>query len=434
MPWQRRVADVGGEIDPDTGLPAYREVFFTVPRQSGKTFLTLCWQIHRCISSRWDQPQRSVFTAQTGRDARDKWRDELFPLLRNSKMSPLVDKINEGMGNEAVYWVTGSLIRLLSTSASSGHSKTLDQAVLDEIWHDVDDRREQGLRPALITRSDAQILVCSTAGTQASTVYNRKVQKGRQAAAEDDGSGMAYFEWSASDDWEVDDPPDSWWQFMPALGHTITPEVIDSERQAMETQEFKRAYGNRPTKSTDMIVPPPMWQAVCSKAVSADPESGVMFGMDVAHDRTSAAIALCDGQTVELVDHRPGTGWVVERCNELTDKWGGAVGVDHRGPAGVLADSIDRCAKLSSRDVLKACGGLFDAIVEQQVQFRQDSALDTSVEGAVKKTVGDMWAWSRKASTADVTPLMASTVAFEVAGNPAQYVDEQDSESFVIVT
>lgn len=36
MPWQQYVADVALEIDPDTGLLAYREIVLTVPRQSGK--------------------------------------------------------------------------------------------------------------------------------------------------------------------------------------------------------------------------------------------------------------------------------------------------------------------------------------------------------------------------------------------------------------
>ncbi len=66
MPWQRDVAAVACEINPDTGLPAYREVVVTVPRQSGKTTLFLAWQIHRTQSLRWVQPQRSVFSAQTG--------------------------------------------------------------------------------------------------------------------------------------------------------------------------------------------------------------------------------------------------------------------------------------------------------------------------------------------------------------------------------
>ncbi len=58
MPWQRAAADVGCEIDPDTGGPAYREVIITVPRQQGKTTLFVSWQINRCTSPRWAQPQR----------------------------------------------------------------------------------------------------------------------------------------------------------------------------------------------------------------------------------------------------------------------------------------------------------------------------------------------------------------------------------------
>ena len=85
MPWQRDAAMVGCEIDPETGRPAYRKVLITVPRQQGKTTLFLSWQINRCLSPRWVQPQRSAFTAQSGKDARDKWLDELFPLIRRSR-------------------------------------------------------------------------------------------------------------------------------------------------------------------------------------------------------------------------------------------------------------------------------------------------------------------------------------------------------------
>lgn len=427
MPWQSYIADVAGEIDPESGLPAYREVVVTVPRQSGKTTLFLSFQIDRCVS--WGRPQRSVFTAQTGKDARDKWIDELFPLIRSSKLAPLVKQINEGMGNEAIRFKTGSIIRLLSTSASAGHSKTLDQAVLDEIWHDTDDRREQGLRPAMITRPDAQLLICSTAGTQASTVLNRKVLAGRAAAA-DTGRGVAYFEWSAPDGWETSHEESTWFGFMPALcpdppcrcgegrwRHTITIEAVRAERDAMEAPEFKRAYGNRPTAGADMVIPTEVLKRICDP--NAKPEGQLRFGLDVAETRDSAAIAAYAGGVVEIVDHRQGIGWVVDRCNELTAKHGGKVALDFGGPAGVLADSIDQAEKLQGREVVQACGAFYDAIVEAQITFREDEALTAAVEGAVKKQVGDMWVWSRKASIADVTPLMAATLA---ARKPEQEV------------
>lgn len=425
---------IGGEIDLDTGLPAYREIVVTVPRQSGKTTLFLSWQIHRCTSRRWRQPQRSAFTAQSGKDARDKWLDELVPMIRSSRLNRLVDRVNTANGNEHVRWKTGALIRLLSTSTSSGHSKTLHQAVLDEIWHDTDDRREQGLRPAMITIPGAQLLVCSTAGTDASVVLNRKVARGRRAAAEDTGRGIAYFEWSAPDDWDPDDE-DSYFEFMPALcpdppcrcgdgqwRHTVTLETIRGERDSdMPVEEFTRAYGNRPTQSADMIVPLDVWRRVCDP--KASPGRPDRFGLDVAEDRSGAAIvAATDGGAVELIEHRPGLGWVAERCNELTAAHGGKVALDFGGPAGVLADSIDDCERLSGGDVIRACGAMYDAIAEGRVRFRAKpeagDPFTDAVMGAVRKTVGDNWVWSRKASTADVTPLMAATLAWRPIESP----------------
>src|SRR5262245_7346570 len=72
MPWQRLVADVGLELLED-GRPAYREVIVPVPRQSGKTSLILAVEVQRAVG--WAPafgPQRLVYSAQTGADARKK--------------------------------------------------------------------------------------------------------------------------------------------------------------------------------------------------------------------------------------------------------------------------------------------------------------------------------------------------------------------------
>jgi hypothetical protein len=410
MPWQQEVADVGCEYDSRTGQPYYNEVIVTVPRQSGKTSLFLAWQVDRCLN--WGRLQRSVFTAQTGKDARDKWLDELFPLVENSELASFIPRhgINRGMGNEALKFANGSIIRILSTSSASGHSKTLDQAVMDEIWHDADDRREQALRPAMITRSDRQLLVCSTAGTAASTVYNRKVQVGRAAAELDSGRGIAYFEWSAPEEWDPDDQ-ESWWGFMPALGHTITSESIASERMSMPDGEFRRAYGNVPTVGSEIIIPPELWERV--NKPNAKPQGKMRFGLDVAEDRSSAAIvAVGANLVVEVVERRSGDlGWVVKRCNQLTAEHQARIAVDGTGPASGFAKSLTRCDIIKGPDVLRACAALFDAIIENRVTFRQDAAMDAAVVGAIKRVVGDVWAWSRKGATEDVTPLMAATLA-----------------------
>jgi hypothetical protein len=410
MPWQRLVAEAACEYDPKTERPYYTEIVVTVPRQSGKTTLFLSWQLDRCLN--WDRPQRSVFTAQTGKDARDKWLDELFPLIEGSELSALIARhgVNRGMGNESLKFRNGSLIRILSTSAASGHSKTIDQAVMDEIWHDADDRREQGLRPAMITRQDRQLLVCSTAGTAASTVYNRKVQVGRTAVEADSGHGIAYFEWSAPEEWDPTDR-DSWWSFMPALGYTIAPESIEAERLALPDGEFRRAYGNVPTAGSEVLIPPEIWDKVNSD--TAAPEGRVRFGLDVAEDRVAATIVVMGmNNVIEVIEHRTGDlGWIVERCNQLTRQHKAKVSIDATGPASVFRNQLERCDPIKGPDVLRACGALFDAIVEGRITFRRDPAMDAAVLGAVKRVVVDQWAWSRKGATADVTPLMAATLA-----------------------
>lgn len=453
MPWQRHVADIGCEIDPVTGLPAYREVRVTIPRQSGKTTLFLAWQINRCVSRRWAHPQRSAFTAQTGKDARDKWIDELFPLIRHSALKTLVAStgsrlsINEGMGNESIRFKTGSLIRLLSTATTSGHSKTLHQAVMDEVWHDTDDRREQGLRPAMITIPDAQLLVCSTAGTAASVVLNRKVETGRVAALEDSGHGVAYFEWSAPDDWTPDDEV-GYFDFSPALcpdppcrcagpgeswRHTITLDALRAERLAMTPAEFLRAYGNRSNDGKDVewqVIPQADWvKAEDTESAAVDP---IAFAVTVSTDREWASIAAAGARAdgllhVELAERMPGTAWVVERLLELRERWQPcAVVIDAGSPAGSLVAEVEQAGieltKPSVRDVVAAAGAFYDGISGQRavneetgelgpdprvIRHRGQAELTAAVAAAVKRKLGSAFAWDQMAATVDIAPLIA---------------------------
>src|SRR5258708_3321346 len=255
------------------------------------------------------------------------------------------------MGNEYIAFTNGSLIRLLSTSESSGHSKTLHQAVQDEIWHDTDNRRAQALGPSMITVADAQTLICSTAGTAASVILDRYTELGRAAAEADTGYGTAYFEYSAPDGWDPADE-ESYYGFMPALcpdppcrcgrgdggwRHTITMDAVRSERVSMDPAEFARAYGNIPDLSGQKLdrVDLSNWGA-CADAGSrvADP---VALAFSVAPDGSSSAVAVAGRRADglghgEVVDHRPGTAWLVPRVLEVAARWDPCVVV--MNPAG----------------------------------------------------------------------------------------------------
>lgn len=410
MPWQQQIVDVALEVD-DDGVPAYREVFFTVPRQSGKSTLLLAAICDRAVS--WGLPQRIAYTAQTGSDARKMLTQTWVPQVHRSKLDAAVRRVYRSAGAEAIEWKTDSRVECLPNTPDAGHGKTLDMAVLDEIFADTDDRREQAMIPAMTTRRDAQLWMTSTAGTAESAFMLRKVDQGRAAVLEGRSSGMCYFEWSADDDADPDDT-EHWWAFMPALGRTITPSVVEHARATMSDGEFRRAYMNQWTDTSESVIPAAVWQAV-QDADAAPCPPGWVFAVDVLPDRSAASIAVADESgAVELVDNRPGVGWVVGRVSELTERHGGLVVVDQGGPAGSLVDELEGCEPVPSGAVIAACSRFFDAVADRKVRVRPDGRLDASLAGAVKKHVGERWVWSRRGPV-DASPLMAATLAYSAA-------------------
>lgn len=411
MPWQRLVADVGGEIDPETGLPAYREVVFTVPRQSGKTTIVLPWEIQRAHG--WDGPQRICYSAQDGNAARKKLVEDQFPLLEPRKARFAIRRLLRGVGSEAVDFANGSRIVLMASAEDSGHGRTIDMAVKDELFADVDDRRDQSLIPAMATKAAGQILTASTMGTDRSIPFNRLVARGRKAVEEGVRTGIAYFEWSAPLDADPDDP-ETWRACMPALGYTITEPVVRDARNRMTDGEFRRAFLNQLTKADDRVLPIAAWIAVCHEA--AAPEGALTFSLDVNPERSAGVIVSASPGVAEQIAQREGTAWLVGRATELDKKWGPANWiVDSRGPAASLIGDMETAGlavhATSSTELIQACGQFYDGVMGRTVAIRRSAQLDDAAAGAARRRVGDAWAWTRKSAGADISPLVAVTLA-----------------------
>jgi len=415
MPWQRHVADVGLEVDPDTGLLAYRSVVVLLPRQNGKTTLVLAWELERALL--WGSPQKIAYTAQTGMDARKKLLDDQVPLLERSPLKAAVTKVHRAQGAESVQFATGSRIDVLASTESAGHGKTLDLGVRDELFSDTDDRRQQAMGPAMVTRRNAQMLTPSTMGTDSSVPLNREVDQGRALVEAGRTDGTAYFEWSAPPEAPIDDPA-TWRACMPALGFTITEAVVRHNLETMEESEFRRAFLNQRTRSDERVIPVGAWDAVCLDHVT--PDGALRFAVDVNQHRSAAAIAVCDSQgRAELVEHGGGVSWVLERLLSLHKRYGAPVGLDATGPASSLVPDLEAAGvqveAMMPRQVAQACGQLFDAVAEGTVAIRRSPVLDDAAAAARKRVAGDSWSWSRTAATADICPLVALTIAHSMA-------------------
>ena len=235
MPWQQLVARVGTEVRED-GLPAYREAVVEVPRQQGKSVLTLSLMLARGL----DQAGTMIsYSAQTRLAGRRRLLDVWYPRIRSSPLRRLVD-VRKGYGSEAFTFANGSLVMLASGTEASDHGDTLDLGVIDEAWAQRDATIEQALKPAMLTRPAAQLFIVSTAGTDLSAYFRGKVDEGRARCEMGVPGSSAYFGWSAPDDADPGDP-ETWRACMPALGVTVSEATVASDFETMELAEFRRA-------------------------------------------------------------------------------------------------------------------------------------------------------------------------------------------------
>lgn len=415
MPWQRMVLDVSLELLPD-GQLAYRESDTTVPRQQGKTTQVLGVEVHRSVM--WSRPrQRVYYSAQTGQDGRQKLIDDQAPILQASPLMSLVAQIRKGIGSEGIVFQNGSRIDVMASSEHSGHGKVIDLGIIDEAFADVDDRREQAMIPAMMTRADAQLWVVSTAGHEGSAYLHRKVSTGRAAVADGVDRGLCYFEWSADEGVPIDDPA-TWYSCMPALGLTIGEDVVLNALRTMPEGEFRRAFLNQWTVSEERIIPADVWNAVCADDVA--PDGGLVLGIDASPDRDWASIVVVDSQRRgELLEHRPGLGWVVERAAELANKYKAKVAIDVKGPAGSIVPELEALhvviEKYGPTEMAGATARLYDALADRQVSVRRHADLDLAAAGARKRISGDVWYWARSTARVDVSPLVALTLAYDLS-------------------
>jgi phage terminase large subunit-like protein len=443
MPWQADLAAHATEVDPATGLLAYQEVRVTVPRQSGKTTLVLAKNIQRMIdAAHFGGRQRLVYTAQNRNKARDKFVDDYLAELQAAKAFRGKWKARLSNGSEAIRWHNGSLWGIESTTEKSGHGSTLDVGDIDEAFAHVDNRVEQSFRPPMITRPQPQLWIISTAGDdERSTYLKAKVTTGRQFAEAGIDRGVLYVEYCADPDADPGDPA-TWWSCMPALGHTQTQDRIQHEFDTMDLGDFARAYLNLwvPKTLGNQVIPRADWDAC------VDPTSqiagGVVFAVDVAPTSAWASIAVCGARAdgiphVEVIDHRDGDGWVIERLAELHQRWGpdAVVVLDPTGPAGALLNDLGganiETRVMTAREMTQACGGLKRAAADRTFRHLGQDVVTDALKGADKRQLLDAWAFRRTTSSADISPLIAVLEALwgYKAGLVADY-DLLDSIAF----
>ena len=437
FPWQQHVLDVGMRERKD-GKWASFECCVNVPRQNGKGGIIEARELAGLFLLKEHLIVHSAHEFKTSRVAFQRIQSLI---LGTPDLRKRVKRVLNNTTETSITLVTGQSLQFIARSGGSGRGWTGDCNILDEDMILGDDAMG-ALMPTMSAVPNPQLWYLGSAGIGSPSVQLARLRR-RALAALESGQpdpSLAYFEWSVDPhndecspmctDHDGSDDPLSWAKANPSLGYLISPEFVRNERASLGTSGiFERerlGVGSYPsdTEDTWRIIAEDVWRALADGTSSmADP---VAFAVDVTPERSHAAICAAgrsgEAVHVEVVDHRPGTGWVVERLVELVEKWEPcAVVIDPGGPAGSLIPAVRKELELlglpdlliepKTREIAGASGQFFDAVASQAIVHLDQAPLATALAGADKRPVGDGWAWARRGVSVDISPLVGCTLA-----------------------
>lgn len=441
IPWQRYVADVACEIDPETGSFYYDTVVITTPRQCGKSALVDASDTYNASLGR---RRRIVYSAQTGKDAEDHFR-EYADTMKASRLLQKVDSFRFGKGDMSVTFTNGSTIRPMAMTKVAGHGKQSDKVTIDEAFSlskEAGDTIMDAIIPTVNTRlkrtgTMPQRWITSTEGTSDSVWFNEQLDKLRDG---DVPARTCWFDFGIPFDADPEDL-DVIMRYHPAAGLLwYKPQLRDFREGFGDNRKgWARAFGNlRDTGTADRIIPEDLWSS--SVVVPVDPAQldgrpvvfGVAVDVDSTHTSISVGIVNPGGTvTTQLVRILDGTGDAPNVLRELCERYSAPVAVDVKGTAGDLNDRLRhmldpdgmpvfRFCEMSAGDYLTIGQSYVSGLENKAVWHSADPDLDASVANSARTWSGDAWRITRRGSMGLTSPLESCMLAAWGALHPPE--------------
>lgn len=426
LPWQRYVADVAGEIDPDTGSYYYDTVILSTQRQCGKSTLIDTQSTRNAL---WGPRRFVYYLAQTGKDASEHFKKYLGA-LQDSELQAICRRPYLGAGDLRQPFINGSVFRPMSVTKVAGHGVQGDMITLDEAFSlsaDTGDAIIDGFLPTTATRFKAtgvqpQLWITSTEGTAESTFFNARLDACR---AGESSRRTCWFDFGIPDDADPEDL-DTIMAYHPAAGLLWDrAQLADFRAQfGQNTAGWARAFGNRrDTGIADRFIPADLWEAtVCEPmppgaARNAPTAFGMAVDVDATHTSISVAVRGDDGVTrTQVLKVLDGTGDAVAELRRLARTYDAPVCMDSRGPNAPLHDMLERTddvrlVPLTSADYMAVGQSYLSGLQNGVVLHAADARLDESAANCARSWSGDSWHVTRRGSTGLTSPIESVMVA-----------------------
>lgn len=357
-------------------------------------------------------------------------------LIRNTPaLYDRVATIKHSHGQEGIYLKDGRSLRFYTRTRSGTRGFSAGLVVLDEAMV-ITEAAHGSMMPTLRAQTKfkapqgPQLIYAGSAVDELVHDHGLVFTRIRERGLAGDDPSLCYLEWSVAADHPLDVTDEMasdrrlWAIANPGLGQLIDPEHMERELRSMERRTFAvelLGVGAYPdTEGTGAtLIGLEDWLALGD--VDAEMEDPVVVAFDVSPSRRSSIAAVGvsdenDDYLIELVDSREGTSWVPERLEQISERHEVAEFVcDGYGPAVSIAKQVEELGlevrRLDSGEHGQACGRLVDAVAAGTVRHLGQDELTLAIKGAKPRPLGDAWAFSRRNSSVDISPLVAGSFA-----------------------
>jgi hypothetical protein len=330
-----------------------------------------------------------------------------------------------GTGQQMIEMRNGGVIWYRTRTGGGGRGvDDISRLVVDEAQHAAEEHLA-AVSPTLFANKNPQLNALGTSGLDGKSDWWWNVRK--RALAPDPGA-FGYVGHTAervyiSDGAVVQEPVDvqdrvNWRKANPALGtgRGQGEEFLDEQLRRLGPAAFAREHlgvWDPEPLAGGAVISLTKWTDAGTRAHTQSDR--IAYAIDASPDLKSAAIAASDGTLVKVLEHGPGVKWVVPSLVGFRSSKPGPVMVDPRSPAGALLVDLEEAGieatQVSTQDHAQACGGLLKAVLDDELCHINEHPLNEAVRAATRRPYGDAWAWDRRNTSQDISPLVAVTLA-----------------------
>lgn len=394
-------------------------VGLSIPRQVGKTYFVLAMLFIMCILF----PGLQVVWTSHHLRTTTKTLMTARGFARRKKIAPHVRSVRTSHGEGQVEFVNGSAIMFGARSQGFGRGfDEIDVEVFDEAQILDTKALEDMIAAANQSRHEHGALLLFMGTPPRPTDPSDAFRLRRAEALSGESEDAVWLEIGADPASAPDDR--SQWPTMNPSFPTRTPEesLLRLRKNLGDDDSWNReGRGVWDPTNTRRVIDETTWGEVAD--TSSMPATRFVLAVDVNPEQTRASVAFAgmraDGLVhVEIDEHRNGTGWlaqhIVDRCtrNDIV-----AVVIDEKSPAAsLLAEELKRrkvrrVILTDANDMADACAQFYQAAIERTLRHTDQPQVNASLAAASKRALGDRWAWNRKSADADITPIVAVTLA-----------------------